>query len=148
MKFIIERSTWRCGGFGLKGVTQHGNQYTKLLDKEGFRCCLGSVCSQLGVPDEMLLDIAYPRQVQLDSYKHVLSILREELPSHANNSILAQEAIDINDSYLSFSVREEKLIALFAEYGHELEFVGVFTHDKPDIETEDGQNCNSQSTSC
>jgi hypothetical protein len=144
MKFTIERSTWRCGGFGLKGVTQHGNNYTKLLDKEGFRCCLGSVCSQLGVPDTALLDIAYPRQ--LNDFKELVSILRTERPSYAINSELADHAIDINDSYISFAVREEKLITLFAEYGHELEFVGVFTHDKPNPSTTNESSCANQSS--
>jgi hypothetical protein len=46
----IDRATW---GFGER---VNGPNNSRLLTKDGLRCCLGFAAAQLGVPDNVLLD--------------------------------------------------------------------------------------------
>ena len=55
MEFIIDRSKWRCGG---QGKNSRGKGSVKLLNNEGFMCCLGQTCSQTGIENEDLLNKA------------------------------------------------------------------------------------------
>ena len=146
MKFTIERSTWRCGCLNINLTRRNGEGLTKLLNREGFRCCLGSVCSQLGVPDDKLLDIEYPSSGHLSDFP--IDILRTRNPFGLGieNTQLAQDAININDSSALLTDKEAQLIELFAKHGHQLEFVGNFANDKSDVGAEDKSSCSTQST--
>jgi hypothetical protein len=50
MKFTIKRSKW------LRG---NGGSISGLLTAKGNQCCMGQVCSQLGIPDNALISRAY-----------------------------------------------------------------------------------------
>lgn len=48
---IIDRSKWRTGGdLAHVNDNQTGKGYTALYNKQGFMCCLGFRCNQMGVP--------------------------------------------------------------------------------------------------
>lgn len=137
MKFIIDRSTWRCGGNpfdninvrGVDNINVRGVGHTVLLNKEGFMCCLGQICIQLGIsknrlssqiqPDDLNIDIPYLTERRLHD-------------SNVCNSQLTIEAMNINDNpNLSDSERELALINLFDHHGHTIEFIGqYFDKDK------------------
>lgn len=137
MKFTIDRSKWRCGGcerIGLPCRSQRGLGRTMLRNDQGFMCCLGQVCVQLGV-SENALDWADPYKVAEET-NEVFPLLAEYNPAYDDdpvdedeymNSDLAGEAICINDSeILSDKERETKLADVFRRHGHELEFVGEY----------------------
>lgn len=121
MKFIIKRNTWRNGSESIhaKGI---GN--TKLLNSSGYMCCLGQCIQQIDNSLE-LLNIAEPDEVDID-----ISDKKEDLYIFINkdnpllNTELADDAMLINDSiYTTSAAKEVKLIKLFAEYGHKIEFI-------------------------
>jgi hypothetical protein len=125
MKFIINRNTWRCGG--KEGhVSARGRGETRLLNAEGFLCCLGQISLQLGATREDIRNMATPEDVTAEATS-ALDLLR--CPSRHFASFeateLADNAMIVNDDHLLSEVRREKeLVELFAGYGHELVFVG------------------------
>jgi hypothetical protein len=53
---IIDRAKWRTGG---NSPIQTGVGRTRLLNKEGYMCCLGFRCHQMGIPEKDLLKAGY-----------------------------------------------------------------------------------------
>jgi hypothetical protein len=49
---IIDRAKWRTGGLS---HVQTGEGGTALLNNDGFMCCLGFRCHQMGIPKKDLL---------------------------------------------------------------------------------------------
>lgn len=130
MKFIIDRSKWRCGGDS--EPNQRGLGKTQLLNAQGFQCCLGQICEQLGISPNQILDIAEPLDLDF-SADASLEAKIEPLAfylgdgSGAENTFLAIHAININDDPNIVPAEREKMLALaFAEQGHEIEFVGEY----------------------
>ena len=128
MKFTVDRSKWVNASFGNRG-------HTLLLNREGYSCCLGFVCSQLGIKDEEMQGYGSPNHVCHDRSTQttnfdLLSKLKSLTQYHygyVSNTSLAERAIRINDNAnISREHREKDLIDLFAEYGHELKFVGEY----------------------
>lgn len=131
MKFTVNRSKWRCGS---NGEHSHGEGDTELLNKEGFQCCLGFVCEQLGVPRENLLGVDLPcnapsvytheqvDEILLSEQKHF-----DESETFTTYADLESHAVAINDSLLPRKEKEAKLISLFAVFGHKLEFIGEYS---------------------
>lgn len=128
MKFVIDRSKWRCGG---DGPFRRGIGPTHMTNRDGFKCCLGQCGSQLGVPDDSMLLMATPCAVAVnwaDAGERMSPVLVEltagRLPE---DSALSAAAMDINDDEnISHDEREAKLRELFASHGHEIEFVGEY----------------------
>lgn len=116
MQLTVDRKTWRCGQYSREKGTRSGGGPTNLLNKEGYRCCLGQVCSQLGIDDQSLLMVLRPISTDnLDFSKF------EEL------GISMEAAIFINDDpSTSLQEKEDKLISLFKESGHDLSFSGEY----------------------
>jgi hypothetical protein len=116
VKFTVSRETWIRGG----------DDITRLLrPRDGKMCCLGFVCEQLGVPRDELRDRGAPADVGTMSLRIVEGVLtrRSDLGTLYNND-LTESAIGINDDEkIDDDERERRLTALFAEHGHELEFV-------------------------
>ena len=144
MKFTIDRATWRCGGNGNRA---HGAGETKLLNKEGFMCCLGQISEQLGVPRESL-NHAVPSNVckaHIEKLSPVLVRATEPtdyLPGDWHNTDLAGNAMELNDHEESYTEdgdegvidreqREQSLTQHFLDHGHELVFTGEYTDNKP-----------------
>ena len=120
MKFIVDRQTWFRGEGGLK---------SRLLNKDGQRCCIGFVASQCGVPDEQLLDTSSVHSMH-DRAEFRLSLKsRQALPKwmhssglHSSGALYA--AYSTNDWIaIPDADRESQLKAIFSEHGDEIEFI-------------------------
>lgn len=150
MKFTIDRGKWICGvpeklrGEPVYGIKAHGQGRTALLNRDGFMCCLGQIAEQRGIDREHLLEEGYPSELRGDALPKIEGFLAtfyedpEEGFVHpetgqrgwVGNTALAERAMGINDAEgCILAEREKMLTELFAEYGHELEFVGEFTRD-------------------
>ncbi len=117
MKYTIDRQTWRRGGDSAESNENYGA--TKLLNEQGYMCCLGQCMLQEGILKEVILEKGDPAATNLPCTFTVESSI-----SSFSNNVLSQCAMDINDDRtLDDSEREEKLINLFKEHGLELEFV-------------------------
>jgi hypothetical protein len=117
-KFTVERSKW------IRGRREVCVRLLRPID--GYMCCLGFVCVQLGVPRASILDKYEPGSLSHGSagYALIKNILVDDDRGFVGNSPLATAAIDINDSQnMEDAEREHLLSALFAEYGYEMEFV-------------------------
>lgn len=119
MKFVIDRSKWRCGG---NSYNKQGLGETQLLNEEGYMCCLGQISCQLGIPENKLLGYGTPSSL------NIANILCHSFEYYGSpiyrSSVLASKAMQINDNgFLSNKEREIRLIELFNDHHHELEFV-------------------------
>ena len=125
MKFIIDRPKWRCGG-----MNGHGEGPTHLLNEEGYKCCLGMIAQQLQTPEEELQGCRYPGEVE--RLRGTLLVDRLDGAIDSRWSPLSWRAMKINDQdegFFSDDEREEALRSLFADHGHEIEFVGEYERE-------------------
>lgn len=117
MQFVIDRSKWICGspnGIECTSLvkTANGKGNTRLLNSDGYMCCLGQIGEQLGCEKDKLLGRLYPSGIF--ELQNTILIKDEQLSS---------DAMDINDDpYSTLEDKEQKLTQLFAEHGHKIEF--------------------------
>lgn len=140
-KVVIERAWWRAGKHYAPQAneTTHGRGDTRLINTQGYRCCLGFAANQLAnISDDQLLSKPMPEDVGL-----LIPFLTKEntegfkltedgciLQNHKKiiNTQLSDDASVINDSHnMPLKEKEEFLIELFARHGIELEFTGEYT---------------------
>lgn len=100
---------------------------TRLLNAEGFMCCLGQICEQLGVPRSELNGVIAPHKLaNEESIERIKGLL--VLPAYRGGyelTGLAGQAVYCNDcSTMKMSAREEAIKSLFAEQEISIEFVG------------------------
>lgn len=58
--FVLDFNIWRCG---LNGPNKVGEgKDTRLLNQEGYRCCLGQFLGQCGLEEHALLDKVSPME--------------------------------------------------------------------------------------
>lgn len=116
MKFKIDRKVWRCG-YGRYDSLGRGQ--VRLLNREGYMCCLGQCLQQSGLEKHYLLDKHFPSN---------LNVFVEYFTNdNCSDSELSREAYIINDDErINQTEREEKLQKLFEKYGHELEFINQY----------------------
>jgi hypothetical protein len=124
MKFVINRSKWRCGGDALNKI---GLGDTFLLNKEGYMCCLGQIALQCGLPADLILNVLEP----VDTHMLVEPLTGKAFSPYnfmaCQNTVLSKDAMMINDDpELTKAEREEALIRLFASNEIELEFTGNY----------------------
>jgi len=113
----ISRSKWRTGG---GGRNKTGRGQTMLLNNEGYMCCLGFRCNQLGIPKKDLLDKMQP------SYLRGWEI-PDLITTRQDDSAFCGKAMEINDSpELTAREREKQLIAHFAKKGTTVIFTGRY----------------------
>lgn len=138
-EFVVQRNRWRCGP-GTASFTHlliaHGRGATLLLNPAGYRCCLGFVLAQCGIPDEHLDrgDPAGVAQHHPEWTERLTPFMVQVLlpacdpdPPDLVNSKLVQEAIGINDDEeLLRTEKEAALIKLFARHGYTLRFEGHY----------------------
>jgi hypothetical protein len=121
MEFVINRKTWRCGQ---NGDFSHGEGDTYLLNEQGYMCCLGQMCLQLGVKATNLINTGAPCDIHISSKKLPTLLVNK----HINNTLFAQEAMHINDStFINDQERERKLSALASRWKHKITFKGKFS---------------------
>lgn len=113
--FTIDYSKWRCGFMGPHRI---GNGNTRLLNIEGFQCCLGQIEEQLGVSKYELLNMCNPANTRVINF----------LFNGKNNTGIATEAMYINDDESSTpAMKMHDLILLFEKNKMILKFINVPT---------------------
>lgn len=107
----------------------HGPGDTKLLNPEGAMCCLGQVELQLGLTIKDILSKTSPQRI------HTYNILCENTGFYSEKyspTRLAAKAMVINDkNKYNRAEREAKLVELFRNEGHTLQFVGQYVMAPP-----------------
>lgn len=113
-EFVIKKSEWLRGGA----------KYSKLLNSEGQKCCLGFLAQASGIEDENMLNITSPvqmyikRKVGWNLFPDFLINAEDNL-----NSADCRVLIRINDEpSISDSVREKLLTKEFKKHGIEVSF--------------------------
>lgn len=120
-KFIIDRSKWRCGGE--TGENAKGFGSTRLLNGEGYMCCLGQIAKQLGYINADLIGLGEPYELHDDDEKNFEENIL--VNSDTCNTDLTSDAMSINDDAdITIKERERQLKARFKEEGISLVFVG------------------------
>jgi hypothetical protein len=111
--FTVDRAKWVSGG------DEHavGKGKSALVNKNGFRCCLGFVANQCGVRLKDMLNVPMPYFINKPTTR-MLEVFPE------GNYALQDKAAEINDSRSPVKTRERKLVKLFARYGYLLNFKG------------------------
>lgn len=103
----LDLKKWRCGA---NGQNQLGAGRTRLLNKEGFMCCLGQFSLQLGATELDILDWGKPSSAGLS------------IPELNDN--LSYDAIGINDNErLTTEQRIAELKELFSKHGFEIKVI-------------------------
>lgn len=119
-KVTIDHAKWRCGGDD--GEFSNGKGQTKLLNCEGYMCCLGFVTAAAN-PELSILERAEPDELRAS----VWGLTCPDASILWKNTELTFAAIAINDSeLLQPQEREERLLELFEDSPYELEFVGEY----------------------
>ena len=117
---IINRAKWRTGQDPIDIDFSTGKGDTLLLNKEGFMCCLGFRCHQMGIPKKDLLNVATP-----DSIATHWDI--PDLLDSRGNTKFTNEAIGINDDgSLTSEEREIAITKHFVTIGVTVEFKGKY----------------------
>lgn len=112
---IIDRSKWRTG--------THGKGDTFLLNNEGYMCCLGFRCEQMGIPKKDLR--RQPNPVDLGYIWYIPGLMNQ----YGEQTSLTEQAISINDhDWLTDYERETQLTKLFDDYGITVEFIGEYNY--------------------
>ena len=114
---IIDRAKWRTGA---NSPIETGVGQTQLLNKEGYMCCLGFRCHQMGIPEKDLLGMGSPGSIITDW----------DIPDLINsrgNTPFTAEAVRINDdSSITPEEREKRITKHFATIGVTVEFKGKY----------------------
>ena len=113
---ILDEAKWRCGN-NADEANRRGTGGTRLLNREGYMCCLGQFSKQLNkkVTDELLLDAGKPYEI----YLHIPLLLKK----NGTNSDLSREAMKINDDTdTTVTEKVKALRKLFAEKGFKIIF--------------------------
>jgi len=123
IKVTIDRSKWRCGDDGRERA---GVGSTRLLNREGYMCCLGFITRAV-YPDLRIQDVLYPMRLGC-----IVPGLSEkgtfrDCPDALIDTELTVRAVSINDSKrLTREGREKQLLELFEDSPYALEFVGEY----------------------
>lgn len=121
-KFRIDRKRWRTGKASL---IRTGVGLTSLKNAEGYLCCLGFACNQLGrVKQDDLIGEGSPAELN----KAVLGLSFRDGYGEVHNTPLSRSAIRINDeeAYTSRKQREKDLVRLFRRNDIQVEFYGEY----------------------
>jgi hypothetical protein len=114
---IINRAKWRTGQ---DGETETGKGDTQLLNKEGYMCCLGFRCQQMGVPRKLLLEEGTPGCIRGWDIPDLID-------DDGDNTEFSQTAMELNDAQdMSRITRERKIKAHFETIGVTVEFIGDY----------------------
>lgn len=116
---IINRAKWRTGANSIDPSYRTGKGYTALLNEEGYMCCLGFRCHQMGIPKKDLLGISSPEDLSDDW----------DIPDLVNgcdDTSFTDQAIRINDIDQEQNTREKEIKKHFATIGVTVEFTGKY----------------------
>lgn len=117
-KFYLDWSKWRCGG-GQDGPNKLGEGPTKLLNRQGYQCCLGQCEEQVGLQRHEIIDHFYPwatGKENMFAYK--------DKHNQLYLTVISVRAATINDD--SETTPEQKITLLqelFAKEGYTIEVI-------------------------
>lgn len=115
-KLILDYSKWRCGS---DGINQLGTGFTRLLNQDGFSCCIGQWSKQCGANDSDILDMKSPLSMGTDI---PLFITRDGF--RRDNNQFAYDCMGINDNLLTTPEEKiEKLSKRLSDEGIQLEVI-------------------------
>ena len=115
---IIDRAKWRTGGYS---HIQTGEGGTALLNNDGFMCCLGFRCHQMGIPKKDLLGKEVPETLSKNW------VIPDLIDSVGNDTDFTNTAIEINDDRdITREEREKEITEHFATIGVTVEFKGKY----------------------
>lgn len=121
---IIDRAKWRTGG-DLSYPNATGEGSTLLLNDEGFMCCLGFRCHQMGIPKNDLLNVGTPGS--LSGLYDIPDLIEGMYFGCFDNSRFASKAIQLNDDpFLTPEQREKAITEHFKTIGVTVEFKGRY----------------------
>jgi hypothetical protein len=139
IKVVIDRSKWRTGHES-RHCTGRGD--TKLLNTEGYMCCLGFCCKASRVGVNRIQDRTRPRSIieppqttgylpqrvlKLRGLRALLDITEQNGKVTATCNSFTDSAIAINDnSDTTPREKEKQLLELFKDSVFELEFTGEY----------------------
>lgn len=121
----IDRSKWRKGGENF----DHVQGLTKLLNKEGYMCCLGFDALASGIPREVILGRDTPADIVNETEHHVPDDyeITRLCSTHGmpDNSQAVNAAMDANDEYkISEKTREARVRKALIDLGwDDVEFI-------------------------
>lgn len=128
-KFVLDYSTWRSGGEEYDDSDNVvGKGDTELLNEEGYMCCLGQLCLQLGLVEEDIRDYTSPGTVAKYKEHTTEKLIPLLATSHRidTNSAFSLRAMEINDnSEFTIGKRIAHLKKLFVENGIEMEVINM-----------------------
>lgn len=101
---IIDVAKWRTGS---DGNNKTGNGDTCLLNSEGFMCCLGFYCEQVGKIERNRLHGRTPGSIDI---KYEIPKITRFFGDYIRNTSLTNSLITINDN--PSTTIEEKIIEL------------------------------------
>jgi hypothetical protein len=133
-KFTVYLDRWRCGGDSDSTINHvHGEGMTALLNSQGYMCCLGFACQQLGgLTEDDMFEVDTPESTFV-----VIEGLTEKKDGvdMVLDTDLSRKAVQINDDgCITLEAREEELTALFKLHGIEVEFVSKAPDDWPPLD--------------
>jgi len=116
----IDRAKWR--------TATSGKGDTRLLNEEGFMCCLGFRCNQMGIPKKELLNKTSPSDLYMNW--GIPDLIDMEFWKGIDfNTDFSNEAIRINDnSEITSEEREKKIKEHFKTKDIEVVFIGEYKH--------------------
>jgi len=116
-KVIIKKSKW-LHGHNKTTRYQRNDELTDscLLDDEGYMCCLGQWCEQIGVPKAKLECTSTPQELMI-----IIPLLTNQ---NGDDTPFARKMMKLNDSCKQSSTAQEKeLTKLAKSKGVKLVFV-------------------------
>ena len=131
--FVLDVSKWRCGGSICTSNLVIGEGDTKLLNEEGYMCCLGQFAEQAGFVKDLLMNVNYPdmilrytdRESLTESQKDYLDIF----VVNGFMTKLSMELSQLNDAgistYQDLVDKIESIKNLLTEHGYTLNVVNM-----------------------
>lgn len=112
-EITIVRSKWRTGG---EGENSTGKGDTRLLNREGCKCCLGFIASEFRTSNKKIRDLYFPSDCDFN--------IPDLLTTDGFDSSLTNSAIEINDDeHTTQKQKEVALKKLFKDSCYKLKFV-------------------------
>lgn len=127
-KLVLDKSKWICGQpeWNKQKSNCLGKGHTKLLNEDGYMCCLGQFSKQLSkeVTDNMLMSSCSPHGLNSGFGVVIESLMTPLNLGDYRNNELAQDAISINDDVQTSVKNKLSLLkSLFAKYNYEIEVI-------------------------
>jgi hypothetical protein len=112
-EITIVRSKWRTGDSGENAT---GKGETRLVNKNGYKCCLGFIACEFRPHNKKIVDYCYPNECDFD--------IPDLKTLGGNDSSLTNSAVAINDDMdTTVKQKEVALKKLFKDSCYKLKFV-------------------------